>query len=108
MTVAQGIRAYLNSRVRIQSSRVIPASQWQVYFIGCRGLPYVKIGKAVSPRQRLRDLQSGCPVELFIMATTKDFTEDILHKRFDHSRVRGEWFKLDWELQNFINQLPGS
>lgn len=60
------------------------------------------------PRQRLRDLQSGCPVELFIMATTKDFTEDILHKRFDHSRVRGEWFKLDWELQNFINQLPGS
>ena len=102
MTVAQRTRAYLSATLPpLRDPRT-------VYFIGCRGLPYVKIGKAFSPGHRLKDLQVGCPVNLFIMATTTAFSEYRLHYIFKSLRVRGEWFKLDWELQNFINQLHGS
>lgn len=73
----------------------------------------MKIGKARDPEQRLRDLQTGCPYQLKIIAKIKCRSdrhalevERLAHKYFDRYRMRGEWFKCSdfvvmkaWEFE---------
>lgn len=77
-----------------------------VYFIKARGMGGVKIGVSNSPRTRLWQMQSTAAVTLFldgqVPGTRKD--EGIIHDRFKHLRMYGEWFKLNIELSNFINE----
>lgn len=63
---------------------------------------YVKIGRTTSLRNRLKDLQVANARPLTLLAFIKGYqdTEQELHYRFGHARVRGEWFKLTPELQN--------
>ncbi len=79
-----------------------------IYFIqeGCDGA--IKIGRCrCDPLVRLRELQIGNPAPLDLLAVIRDgsFTEDDLHKRFEHLRVRGEWFRPDVELYAFMLSL---
>lgn len=56
----------------------------------------IKIGRAVDPVKRVRDLQSFCPARLTVLAVVRsqrsDFDERSLHIRFDRHRRHGEWF----------------
>jgi hypothetical protein len=63
----------------------------QVYFFGGDEGP-VKIGKAMSPEGRLRDLQCGYPYELKILATCEGSTgvEQGYHRHFAHCRLSGQ------------------
>lgn len=47
-------------------------------------------------RDRIRDMQTGnpFPLELVGMFAGDERTEDYLHTKFRHRRVRGEWFDL--------------
>jgi hypothetical protein len=78
---------------------------YQAYFIGCKVddeiSPFVKIGRG-DVEQRLSTLQIGCPYQLAIIGVTNNYSETELHQRFNHLRVRGEWFRLDKELQRLI------
>ena len=72
-----------------------------MYLIG-DGQNNYKIGIAINPLQRLRDLNTGNPIYLTLLATfnlglqneaTK--IEQFIHKEMDLSkRQNGEWFKL--------------
>ncbi|HEU4583634.1 MAG TPA: GIY-YIG nuclease family protein [Polyangiaceae bacterium] len=77
-----------------------------VYYI--RGGPdRIKIGKADRPEQRLRDLQTGSPVELELLATEPG-DRDVEHKRhrqFAGDRVQGEWFAASSELLQHIDEI---
>lgn len=68
----------------------------------------VKIGKAVQPDVRLRELQTGCPDELVILHLIPGGeNERILHRKFERLRIRGEWFHLQDEILEFIASQKG-
>jgi excisionase family DNA binding protein len=78
----------------------------QVYFIGGETGP-VKIGKAMNPEGRLRDLQCGYPFELKILALVEGSTgvEQGYHRQFAHCRLNGEWFERTPEIEAEIARL---
>lgn len=83
-----------------------PRATSYVYFIQPTVGGLIKIGAAVDPQVRLRHLQTGCPVELALLATmpgTKK-TEAELHARFADARIRGEWFEPTESLLAYIER----
>lgn len=76
-----------------------------VYFIKCG--PFVKIGVARNPRKRLSGLQVAQTEKLELIATTTggEAREAALHKRFAKYHVRGEWFRFERRLAEYITDL---
>lgn len=68
-----------------------------VYVLITPNFEYIKIGKSTSFKQRLSNIQSGCPFELDLWLSIRtpkaDEIESLLHKRLRHINLRGEWFK---------------
>lgn len=65
----------------------------------------VKIGFASDLKSRLRILQVSHHIPLFLLgaiAGTRD-DEAVLHARFDHLRLKGEWFRPAPELTQAID-----
>lgn len=82
-----------------------------IYFILNYDSQAVKIGIAKNVKRRLASLQTSSPSELKLLATIKTKSvndarkiEKSLHKRFDKHCIRGEWFKADVELLDYIKQ----
>lgn len=77
-----------------------------IYFI--RDGEYIKIGWTKgNPKKRQRVLSIGNPRELKILAYIhgdRKF-EKLLHRYFNKSRFRGEWFNLDKSLKSYIDTL---
>jgi hypothetical protein len=83
-----------------------------VYFIQAKNSKKVKIGRAVDPEKRLKELQTGNPEELSILGLIDcesiyeaDCREEQLHKEFQHLRLQGEWFDfgpeiIDWAVHS--------
>ena len=76
-----------------------------VYFILDTISNAIKIGKANDIHERLSGLQTGNPNELLVLhydkcdsAETAFNLERKYHNKFNHLRVRGEWFKYDREI----------
>lgn len=79
-----------------------------VYFIECPAADLVKIGRTKNLAQRFSDLKTSSPLELRIAGVIPDAgkkEEARLHARYDHLRVRGEWFRRAPELLEFIRNL---
>ncbi|MEU9438370.1 GIY-YIG nuclease family protein [Streptomyces sp. NPDC048252] len=68
----------------------------RVYLIGSPSSPLVKIGWTDNPKRRLRNLQTGSPVPLRLLALFEggNTVEAELHRRFADKRRHGEWFDL--------------
>jgi len=67
-----------------------------VYFIEAVGTPRIKLGYSVDPEKRLKELQTGSPYKLALLAKWPAIpqTETYLHELFTEYRVHGEWFEL--------------
>lgn len=67
---------------------------------------FVKIGFAVNPQQRVRELQTGNPHKLVVMHTANyiDYQsiETLLHEICNEFRVQGEWFKVTTDELNIL------
>lgn len=76
--------------------------QGNIYFV--RGDDKVKIGFSKDVESRIKDLQASSPLELSLLLTIKGTTktENELHDRFDKYRIRGEWFRYEGELEEFV------
>jgi hypothetical protein len=78
-----------------------------VYFI--QAGPYLKIGVARNPFERMADLQTSHPEDLrlvgAILCLTPHAVEGALHRRFLDRRKRGEWFALDVRLVAFVQDV---
>lgn len=69
-----------------------------VYMVALKG--FIKIGHAANPEARLKQMQTGSPWELKIVAllpfpskkAARDYELE-LHHRLRSFRVRGEWFR---------------
>lgn len=75
------------------------------YFIqGEDGGP-IKIGFTKNrPAERLTELQIGSPVELAFIGFIEGRKEPMLHRKFAHLRLHGEWFVNAPELCEFIRE----
>ena len=85
-----------------------------VYFIRCER--YVKIGYAIHPHRRLKQLQATdgtkypagmkCSTAALIQTEPGGFNrERHLHQQFKHLRHTGEWFTEAPELTEYIESL---
>lgn len=77
----------------------------RVYFIRMRDL--IKIGYAAAIKQRVSAIADimPYPVELLHHIPGDRFSEEYHHWKFGHLRVKGEWFKDDPELLDYIQSL---
>lgn len=64
------------------------------YLIAADGTHLVKIGIAKDPMRRLKELQTGQPMDLHLLWSVAGDYESDLHLHFATHRVRGEWFDL--------------
>lgn len=64
----------------------------------------IKIGKGKDVRKRIRGLQTAHDVPLVTLATS-DIPEARIHRKFAKLRIRGEWFRLNDELFNYMRRL---
>jgi hypothetical protein len=82
------------------------SSSWIVYFIQSGGFGPIKIGKTRNElERRLTALQTASSHPLRILATLDDqpaSRETELHLKFDHLRLKGEWFRPEQDLLDFI------
>lgn len=67
-----------------------------VYILSTHDFEYIKIGYAKSIKQRMFNIQNGCPFKLFlwlgIHSPRFKEIEKYLHSKFEHCKFRGEWF----------------
>lgn len=77
-----------------------------VYFISDED-GYIKIGKASNVEARFNQLQTASRQELTVLAVKRGghVLEGELHERFNHLRVRGEWFYFTSEIADFIGGI---
>jgi len=75
---------------------------FKVYFIQSVTTGYIKIGRTIGNKDRLKTLQIGNHDELRLLGTTLQFSEHALHKAFAPLRIRGEWFRPHPILRMFI------
>lgn len=73
-----------------------------LYFL--RGGDYIKIGRTVDFDRRLSELKVSSPYELELIALieNKGCYEFRIHDLFKKIRVKGEWFKDDQSISDFI------
>lgn len=78
-----------------------------IYFVQAGDEGQIKIGASQDPGRRLRELQTGSPVRLHLLAATQgeEGAEKKLHHRFQEFRRDGEWFDPDPEILFYISGL---
>jgi hypothetical protein len=76
----------------------------RVYFVRCVATGRVKIGYSTDVTDRFRQLQTGSPSELELLAAVRTVRveEKRLHRQFSHLRIRGEWFEPGDDLMALI------
>lgn len=80
----------------VQRAKTEAPRRTHVYVIRSSGSKLVKIGYAVNPGQRVRELQTGSPGKLAVAWSIpgRERLERELHRRFAEHRKNGEWFDL--------------
>lgn len=73
-----------------------------VYFIF--GDDAIKIGYSTEPENRLKNLQTGCPRELHLVAKRRGSLrlEAYYKRKFRHLKKHGEWFRPDAALLRLV------
>ena len=68
-----------------------------LYLIQSSNTGMIKIGRSKTPSKRLKQLQTGNPNKLKLVASFKDqgWMEKNLHERLKDYRQEGEWFSHD-------------
>lgn len=91
------------------ASRPLPC---HIYFIQVGTDGPIKVGRTrCSPLVRMDSLQIGIPFDLRLRAViigVQPSVEIEIHRQFTHLHIRGEWFRPEPELLDFIdkNALP--
>lgn len=80
----------------------------KIYFAQELGTHAIKIGLASNVGLRLKNIRVCSPYEIALLATIDGDreTEHSTQKRFEHARIRGEWFRPAPELLEYIEALP--
>jgi hypothetical protein len=88
--------------------RATPNKPGVIYFVTCDAPDYpIKIGIAFDVGRRLRQMQNAQPYPITLLAEMPGhyLHERVLHGLFKHLHMRGEWFRRDAELIDFIENV---
>jgi hypothetical protein len=81
-----------------------------VYFMRQEGTGFMKIGRANDPLRRLGNVRVGSPQPVYLVGSVLEhngFSEKIAHQVFSEYWFRGEWFREEGRLADFVgNSLP--
>jgi len=82
-----------------------PTKLGNVYFARAGG--HVKIGFAIDIDKRLQTLRTGNVEKIAVEESFFSFSEAerMLHKHFKKDRVRGEWFKITFEMEELWEDI---
>lgn len=80
----------------------------QVYFLRKGDTDHVKIGFSCRLNMRISGLRSSNSDKLHLLATVSGGreAEGRLHKRFARHRIKGEWYRLEGKLAEYVARLP--
>lgn len=80
--------------------------QYDIYFLLAEKTNRCKIGITRCVEQRMKELDRMSPVKLRLMGTVSGDhkAEKAIHDTFDQLRVKGEWFKYESPLTEFIDK----
>lgn len=105
----KGLRKTPPSRAPLSEIGAPETEGLWIYFAQQENGGPIKIGSARRIYGRLSELQVGNPSRLCLVGyfaiETRAIEADV-HQRFDHLRVRGEWFAAERELVAFVTSLP--
>jgi hypothetical protein len=78
-----------------------------IYVIKAVGTQYVKIGRAADPIRRLKQMQTGVPMQLVLLAVSDwpSAREKVIHVALKPYHVRGEWFTMCQEIFELVNAM---
>lgn len=78
-----------------------------LYFIRQGSSGPIKIGRASSPHRRREELQGGNHEQLVLLAYFAGGArvERLAHEAFSELHIRGEWFRAERPLLDFISML---
>lgn len=78
------------------STRSAVPEKQMTYLIEAPGLG-LKVGLALNPEKRIRDLSTGSPVELRLLGTIPGgrAIESLIHEAMADRKLRAEWYSLD-------------
>jgi hypothetical protein len=81
-----------------------------VYFLQQGEDGPIKTGSTTKLGARIATLQTASSVELKVLGTCvgDNTVERAIHRRFKHLRIRGEWFRPEAELLEFIRSVGGA
>ena len=96
------------TKSKTKNYSLYPSTGQYIYLIqGTDG--YYKIGKTSQPRKRIRRLSVVLPFDINVLhlIPTNDmsFVEKHLHEKYQHKRVRGEWFALSIDDVKEIREI---
>jgi len=68
---------------------------------------YVKVGISKDPQKRLTAIQLSSPIKLTVLGYIpgNEAIEKKIHHHLKKHHSRGEWFKYNWEVHEFIDSL---
>jgi hypothetical protein len=68
---------------------------------------HLKIGRAVNVWTRLRELQTGSPDKYELLAAVPSHAaiEPLIHLKFKHHHIQGEWFEMGEDILSFAKWL---
>ena len=100
-------REFKSIEERAKGKKRIKKATGYVYFIQglCGGA--IKIGFSKNPEVRLKELQTGYPdtLTILLMIPGTEATERAIHRKFEASRLKGEWFRPDDYLIEEMKKL---
>lgn len=78
-----------------------------VYFIEAERVALIKIGWSLNPETRFEQIALTAPYGLTLLTAKAGSKTDeaAYHARYQHLRVRGEWFKPDRSLRGLVSSL---
>jgi Meiotically up-regulated gene 113 len=90
---------------RLQTGTRKPFANRYLYFARCGDA--VKIGVSDNPERRLREMQTGSPGMIVLLAVIKNAGHSELdcHRRLAHLHITGEWFRHTDEVNRLILEL---
>lgn len=87
-----------------KSENSISLKAKKTYLIKDNRTGATKIGKSNNPFKREKTLQSEA-LTLELLYICNEDVEKILHKKYEHKRIRGEWFNLtDYDFKEIISK----
>lgn len=88
------------------SSKYNRASNHKTYIVHNPKSNLIKIGKSISPKQRIRTLETQSGAKFNVLAIISEDRETELHNKFKEYRTLGEWFDdRDNAIRQFVNLL---